>query len=385
VNRLGDDLATWGFPVADVCEDAENRNDSFRQITPLTSSPRVAVLPAMGAPAIGAPARALPLQFTGRGSEYFRIWIIGVALSLFTLGIYSAWAKVRTQQYFYRHTWLDGASFEYLAEPRELLRGRLLLAGVLAFCFAVQVLYAPASVLVLPALLAVSPWIIVRSVGFRARNSAFRNIRFGLSSRLGVAYATFFKGYLQTLVSFGLAYPDARWRRLDHVVQRLRYGSAAIAWRTPRSEFYSTYLRSVLLILPAFAIISLVRRQRFEALSGTPALLATYGCAFLATIYLRTRSENLIYGGVQIGPHRLRSAQRFWPLLGIYVTNTLAVVVTLGLAIPWAKVRLTRYRVEALTLEVRGGLEVTAELDPANRRGYGDAAADLGGIDLGIG
>lgn len=35
-------------------------------------------------------------EFRGRGGEYFRIWIVNLALSLLTLGIYSAWAKVRT-------------------------------------------------------------------------------------------------------------------------------------------------------------------------------------------------------------------------------------------------------------------------------------------------
>ncbi len=35
-----------------------------------------------------------PLNFTGKGSEYFKIWIVNIALSLITLGIYSAWAKV---------------------------------------------------------------------------------------------------------------------------------------------------------------------------------------------------------------------------------------------------------------------------------------------------
>jgi uncharacterized membrane protein YjgN (DUF898 family) len=81
----------------------------------------------------------------------------------------------------------------------------------------------------------------------------------------------------------------------------------------------------------------------------------------------------------------LRSQQRFWPLCLLYVVNTAAVLGTLGLAIPWAKMRLARYRVDSLELIARGPLDVTARLDPSRRRGYGDAAADLGGIDLGIG
>ena len=45
-----------------------------------------------------------PFSFTGTSAEYFRIWIVNVALTILTLGVYSAWAKVRTEQYFYGHT-----------------------------------------------------------------------------------------------------------------------------------------------------------------------------------------------------------------------------------------------------------------------------------------
>ena len=31
---------------------------------------------------------AMPLQFTGTGSEYFRIWIVNMLLMLLTLGLY---------------------------------------------------------------------------------------------------------------------------------------------------------------------------------------------------------------------------------------------------------------------------------------------------------
>lgn len=48
------------------------------------------------------------LQFTGKGSEYFGIWIVNLLLTILTLGIYSAWAKVRRLQYFYRNTQLAG-------------------------------------------------------------------------------------------------------------------------------------------------------------------------------------------------------------------------------------------------------------------------------------
>ena len=43
----------------------------------------------------------LRLEFTGSGSEYFRIWIVNLLLTLVTLGLYYPWAKVRRLRYFY--------------------------------------------------------------------------------------------------------------------------------------------------------------------------------------------------------------------------------------------------------------------------------------------
>ncbi|HSS66565.1 MAG TPA: DUF898 family protein, partial [Gammaproteobacteria bacterium] len=79
----------------------------------------------------GADPERLRFEFSGTGGEYFRIWIVNVLLSILTLGIYSAWAKVRNKQYFYGSTTLDGASFEYTANPVNILKGRILVVSVL--------------------------------------------------------------------------------------------------------------------------------------------------------------------------------------------------------------------------------------------------------------
>ena len=63
--------------------------------------------------------------FTGSGKEYFRIWIVNLCLSIATLGIYSAWAKVRRQQYFNRNTQLGGAVFDFHGDPKTILKGRM--------------------------------------------------------------------------------------------------------------------------------------------------------------------------------------------------------------------------------------------------------------------
>lgn len=70
--------------------------------------------------------RKLSLHFTGSATEYFRIWIVNTCLTLFSLGVYSAWAKVRKKHYFYSHTVLDGTPFQYLGQPIPILKGRLI-------------------------------------------------------------------------------------------------------------------------------------------------------------------------------------------------------------------------------------------------------------------
>ena len=66
---------------------------------------------------------AHPLEFTGSGGEYFRVWIVNVLLSIVTLGIYTPWARRRTAQYFYSHTLVAGSPLEFTAQQRKMVMG----------------------------------------------------------------------------------------------------------------------------------------------------------------------------------------------------------------------------------------------------------------------
>ena len=74
------------------------------------------------APASVAVRTDYPVRFLGTGSEYFRIWIVNLLLTIVTLGIYSAWAKVRRLKYMYRNTQIAGSSFDYHGSPIAILK-----------------------------------------------------------------------------------------------------------------------------------------------------------------------------------------------------------------------------------------------------------------------
>lgn len=115
-----------------------------------------------------------------------------------TLGIYSAWAKVRSYRYLYGNLQFDGTSFEYVANPIGILIGRVI-AVVLFLTYLLTVQYVPSmSLWVLAALIPLVPWVVLKSLQFRARNSVFRNIRFGFRGSYG--QALWYVGLLPALV-----------------------------------------------------------------------------------------------------------------------------------------------------------------------------------------
>ncbi len=133
-------------------------------------------------------ANIQPFHFTGTGGEYFRIWIVNLILSILTLGIYSAWAKVRTNRYFYGNTQVDNTGFEYHAKPLAILKGRLLAVALLLIYVLAGQLFPVAGAAFMVLLLLATPWVIWKSIQFNARMTSFRNVRFGFLGSLRDSY-----------------------------------------------------------------------------------------------------------------------------------------------------------------------------------------------------
>ncbi len=68
-------------------------------------------------------------EFRGSAGEYFGIWIVNILLTIITVGIYSAWAKVRRNRYFYGNSYVDGHSFDYHAKGLQIFIGRAIVFG----------------------------------------------------------------------------------------------------------------------------------------------------------------------------------------------------------------------------------------------------------------
>ena len=110
--------------------------------------------------------KTTPVIFKGKTSEYFGIWIVNLLLNLLTLGIYSAWAKVRRKKYFYNNTLIENVGFDYHAKPISILKGRLIAVALLVVAVVNPILQSLVFLLIFIAL----PWLVVRGSIFNARN-----------------------------------------------------------------------------------------------------------------------------------------------------------------------------------------------------------------------
>ncbi len=319
-----------------------------------------------------------PFEFTGETPEYFRIWFVNVALTIATVGIYSAWAKVRTTRYFYGNTRVGDASFEYLANPLAILKGRLLAALIFGLYWLAGDLLA-ANIALSLAFTCALPWMMVRGLAFRAHNSAYRNLRFRFGARYLEAAVAYVLRPLLALVTLGLLYPAARFHQQRFVVDHAAIGASRFHLDATAGDFYEMYVKYALCVFigGVVALVSLVLGMLVIAI---PAALFLWWAYF----DLSASFQNLVYDRTRLGAHRLISTLDGSSLFALYAVNTVAMLGSFGLLVPWARIRTARYRASRLVLATTGGLGGLLAAQAGDVSAVGSEVADIFDVDLGF-
>ncbi|HSG93368.1 MAG TPA: YjgN family protein, partial [Methylotenera sp.] len=329
-------------------------------------------------------------EFQGKASEYFRIWIVNILLTILTLGIYSAWAKVRNKQYFYANTLLQGSSFKYNASPLAILKGRLVLVLILAFYFISIHFYPATKILFILLFILALPGLIMLGLMFNARYSFYRHLNFAFEKSLGESVKTFIGIALLIPLTLGLIYPYYMHAIQSYRVNHHRFGQLNFSLQSVVKAFYKYYAIAGILFITGLAVVAIVFQGSAlgsmqetltadsEQLPEHPPLaihallqmVACYGVIYLLVFaYLQARIFNLVWSNTRLDriPANSMLAKRItvvtfqanlgaWKLFWIYLTNMLAIIASIGLLIPWAKIRLTRYRIHHMNVAAIGDL-----------------------------
>jgi len=383
-----------------------------------------------------------PVEFTGTGGEYFRVWIVNVLLSVVTLGFYTPFARRRTAQYFYGHTLVADSPLEFTAQQRKMVIGFVLLVALYAaFKLASQTGQDTVASLMLLGGAVLAPYFWGSAMRFRFNATRWRGVRLQFTAGWGEVYRASWPLFLLALAwvaSFLLAAalvpadlsPAARaaaqgpilvgtslaalavtvWclMRLEYnykslMVLRGRIGGQPGRWKPVFGDFVRIWLATVGVFLLTLAVVAAVIAA---ALGGSFAMLprlrgagllailfvvamvlGTMLLLFLASAPARAYREARIFqlvwnniGASQVARFRCTLQARRY--VGLRIRNLLLTLATLGFWRPFAVVSEYRMKTESVTLHVKGGLDQLAGQLAREEQGLGDAIADAVGLGL---
>lgn len=320
-----------------------------------------------------------PFQFKGAGGEYFKIWIVNVLLSIVTLGIYSAWAKVRRKQYFYGNTYVADSAFRYLADPVKIFKGRMLVVLIFIIYSIINEVLPVVGALLSVGVFFLLPWIVVRSLMFNARNSSLRNIRFNFKGTYAEAAKAYILYPLLAAVTLGILSPYAYFKQKKFMVENSAYGTTLFQFNATTKDYYRIVFS---FIIPTLIFIGL----GVVAALLLPVLTVVVVMIFYlyALAFYSVKSSNLLYNSLVLADHGFQADMSVKEYALITFTNTMATVLTLGFFYPFAQVRSAKYKIEHLTFLVGGDLDQFVAGELAETNALGDEISDFMDFDFGF-
>lgn len=386
--------------------------------------------------------RKLEIHFTGSGSEYFRIWIVNLLLTLVTLSLYWPFAKARRLRYFYANTLVDGQALGFHGNAWRMFRGHVLLL-VLMLVYSLAGWVSPqAGGIAFLVLCAVWPALWRAGMQFRLGNTSWRGLRFGFQGGLRPAYLAFAPVYLPLIVAIAIqlvwgfpvspqdleagvseagpldlairvavaglglvALVGSPWalaliKRYQH--RGYRFAEQAGQIKLPTWRCYGLMLKTLgvtlLSLLPLGLLVFLaasVMRNTLQGSQTTDPLVVMGFAIFIGVAYVTllamvgpfftARFQNLVWNGTRTEDLEFSSQLRFRALFWLTLKNWLLTLITLGLYRPFAAVHTARLRLEAVSLTLDGDLESwLSEQRHAETAAAGEMAGDFFGIDMGL-
>ena len=360
-----------------------------------------------------------PIKFKGQAGEYFGIWIVNLLLTVITIGIYGAWAKVRTKKYFSSNTEIDGHSFGYHATGWQILKGRILVALVSLVLFLGAVFMSQlgevASVLYIIFVFIVAlfalPWIVNNSLKFSARMTSYRNVRLNWRGTYGQTLFIYYITPLLSVISLGLLIPLVSKYYYNYYATGHHYGTSGFRTEASTNDFFKGALRSGLLPSLVLFYVLLIYWVAFFVgdnmyfytnPSDTAELVSASGSLtfLLPVLIISIAFTNLIFGiisrnillnslalankedkeisikfGSDLNPFRY---------LWILISNSFVAVITLGLMIPWTQIRFYRYLCVSTKTEITGDMDKFLDSEKSRLSAFGEEYAEMEGIEAGI-
>lgn len=344
-------------------------------------------------------------KFHGTGSEYFGIWIVNILLTIVTLGIYSAWAKVRRNRYFYGNLELMGGRFEYHARGGQILKGRLIVFGALIIFNILTNIFPPIALVTTLIILVALPFLVAKGLRFSARVTSYRNVRFDFVGTAGGAFKAFLLGPILSIMTIGLLAPvSTRWLS-QYLFKNLRYGDRPFASEPPLRALYKALILPFIIFVIGFIVICVVivylvqnsdyvdtgmlaDSEEYDTLSIIVLWTAVLGAfvIFSLTSLLYQAMVRVIVLSFTVfdEKHQFSSNMSAARYIWVVISNLIVSIATVGLARPWAACRYMRLISDTTSIAILGDVgKIMNELDASGSVASAEFM-DIEGIDFGF-
>ncbi len=381
-------------------------------------------------------------EFTGSGKEYFKIWIVNTLLTIVTFGIYYPWAKVRNNRYLYANSMVENKNFEYHATGKQLFIGYLLAVSIFFIYNLLSSLFPPVGLIFICLFFLFLPWLILKGMRFNLIMTSFNNVRFNFDGKLFESYIIFLGIpilYIVLFILFGfllkfskesviltlfllliffviyvVAFSYFSVIKTRYFIEFAKYGEFSFDTKLDTPKFVTIVLKSIgiyfissiiftLIFLAIFYlsgymndvnfIISVLKENPKEGIKMVlemlfPLLVLGYFLfTFAVTItfaYYFVKKREYIFDNTNLNDSvSFSSTMKFLPYAYLLLSNLVLIILSLGFAYPWAKIRVARYSLNNTLIRVNGGFDKYYSTYNVNDSAFADQMNDV--LDLGIG
>ena len=262
------------------------------------------------------------LNFYGKGGDLFGIMIANTFLTLFTLGLYYPWARVKMLKYMYQSTELNESRFAFHGTGPEIFKGFIKAYGLIILIYGLfyGMLYAGMPIVAIifffVAIMLFTPIAIHGSLKYRMSRSSLKGIYFSYNGTLPDMIKVVFSGFFLTMITFGLYSAWFRVSLMKQMFNNIKYGNVSLKFTGDGADLFTTFIKGYFL---------------------TIFTLGIYFFRFMAQM------QNFVISHLELEQGEKRgvfySTLNGWDFFKLLFVNGLIITFTLGLGYPWVIAR----------------------------------------------
>ncbi len=343
----------------------------------------------------------ITVQFIGSPKEYWKIYMINLALTILTLGLYRPWAKIRQYKYLYNHLLVDGIPMNFTAKPIRLLIGQLIVMIFLGLYAYSQITVNVTLTLILAfTFILILPILIWLSYRFFFRYTQWS----GVSMAFTASKSEF---YLETIIRFFISLlfitvPLAQRRWFRFIAKNAFWGSKRLSVDPPLEKLYTglgLYLAMIMsgfflffvtffILIGAMSVVT-SGENLSDAEAGSIIGFVILGMliyivfVFGGMAFLKGYTVHALYHGLKIGEAKLRLNIKPLKLSWEYIKLYILTLLSFGIAYPYLFTKLLATIANNSHLELpEGETLITREMAQEGVSAVGIEALDDAGFDI---